>query len=172
MKVNLSTSSRLVLNHRPLQFAGFLWSVAALLLVLAVTGDIEALKDSDFPLWLGQLLLFGVSCGMMAMAWFFFPFQRFLFDRVRGTFSHRSARPLSVQTFKIPLAQIGRAEVEIFEDFGSQTESGATERAVLVRRDGTIYPLETGYVSDPRQPVVDAINAWLEGKIETKAGIG
>lgn len=147
MKVVSNSPDRLVIENRP----WFLWAVffglGGTALFSAVTGQVGD--------WGTTFLVATMGTGAIWAGWRFEPFQRFVFDRQAGTFVHEVHRLTGSRTWQRPLADIRRAA-----DEGHWSDGARLERITLLTNDGR-HPLESGYGSTRRKPVIDAINEWL-----------
>lgn len=147
MKIVLSTADRLVIEDRP----WFLWITLPLLggpaLFAALTGRVEG--------WGTTILVGCLGAGAFAVLWHFAPFQRFIFDRPAATFTHEIHRLTGRQVWTRPLADIRRAA-----DEGNWSDGARLERVTLLTRDGR-HPLESGFSSTSKAPIIKTINDWL-----------
>ena len=147
MKVIENTSDQLVIEDRP----WFLWITLPILggpaLVSALTGQFDG--------WATTMLVAALGIGMFWILWRFAPFQRMIFDRTTNTFIHHVHRLTGRRTWDMPLTEIRRATEE-----RDPSDSSRLERVTLLTNSGR-YPLESGFTSQPRTPVIQAINTWL-----------
>ncbi|PWE29287.1 hypothetical protein DDZ14_17795 [Maritimibacter sp. 55A14] len=148
MKVTEDTPARLTLTDRPWLFAGALVAagVVALTSLLSSPGSFDTGERV-------VILVIGVTA--LYIAWRGFPFQRFVFDRATGTFTHRIDRLVGNRVTRLPLARIERAAI-----LNLREDRNRMERLVLVLAEGE-HPLDWGYSSFSRAPVEKAINDWL-----------
>ena len=148
MKVAETTPDRLVIEDRP----WFLWIILPILgapaLFAALTGQVDG--------WGATILVAALGFGTFWVLWHFAPFQRFTFDRSAGTFTHEVYRLRKYRVWERPLSDIRRAA-----DEGHWSDGSRLERVTLLTTDGR-HPLESGFSSQKRKPVIEAINAWLE----------
>lgn len=125
MKIVLSTSDRLVIEDRP----WFLWSILPLLggpaLFAALTGGVDG--------WGATILVACLGAGALGVLWHFAPFQRFIFDRPAGTFTHEVHRLNGRRVWTRPLADIRRAA-----DEGSHSDGARLDRITLLTGDGRL----------------------------------
>lgn len=147
MKIAQSTPDRLVIEDRP----WFLWITLPVLggaaLIGALTGQVEG--------WGATVLVACLGAGIFGILWHFAPYQRFIFDRPSATFTHEVYRLTGQRVWSRPLADIKRAAGE-----GNWSDGARLERVTLLTRDGR-HPLESGFSSAPRTPLIQAINDWL-----------
>lgn len=147
MKVVETNPDRLVIEDRP----WFLWLTLPVMglaaLVAALTGNVDG--------WAETLLVAALGAGSLWVAWQFAPFQRFTFDRTANTFTHHVRRLAGQQSWVRPLADIRRAA-----DEGNWSDGSRLERVTLLTTDGR-HPLESGFSSASKAPVIRAINDWL-----------
>ena len=148
MKTVSNTPKCLVIEDRPHFLAGFVWLLGLGALLAAVTGQTAGLAET--------LLVYALGLGTMALAWHFFPFQRFTFDRTAGEFTRRIARVTGATIDRLPLSEIDRAALQSHWSDGTRMQ-----RVALLTKDGPL-PLEFGFVGAERQPIVTDINGWLE----------
>lgn len=150
MKIEEYKADRLVIRDRPWILAGFCWIMGAVCLWAApFDADLGGIGE--------RLLVFGLGCGALYIAWRAFPFQTFTFDRPSGRFTHDIRRPVRSARHSLPLAEIHRAALR-----SNWSEGSRMEQVVLETRSGE-HPLEWGFVGVPRGPVAKAINSWLAG---------
>ncbi|NNF25448.1 MAG: hypothetical protein HKN63_11705 [Rhodobacteraceae bacterium] len=150
MKIEENTPDRLVIRDRPRILAGFCWFMGALCLWAApFDADLGGIGE--------RVLVFGLGCGALYIAWRAFPFQTFTFDRPSGRFIHDIRRPMRSAQHTLPIADIDRAALR-----STWSDSSRMEQVVLETRSGE-HPLEWGFVGVPREPVAEAINTWLAG---------
>ena len=148
MKVIETTPDRLVIEDRP----WFLW----IILTLLGTSSIIAGFGGQTAGPTETTVVFVVGLGAFGVLWHFAPFQRFTFDRSSGVFTHRVIRVTGRKTWERPLSDIRRAA-----DEGNWRDGARLERITLLTHDGNRHPLESGFSSQSRKPVIDAINEWL-----------
>ena len=148
MRTVSNTPDRLVIEDRPRVLAITLWLMGLGALFAAVSGQTDGIAET--------LLVFILGTGVLCMAWYFFPFQRFTFDRTVGAFTRRIARVTGATVETLELDQIERAALQ------SQWNDGTRmDRVALLTKSGP-FPLEFGFVNARRAPVVSDINSWLE----------
>ena len=128
--------------------AGFIWLMGLAALLAAVTGQTDGLAKS--------LFVFVLGLGTIAAAWHFFPFQRYTFDGDAGAFSRRIARVTGATVDTLPLHEIERATLQ-----SNWSDGTRMQRVALLTKTGPL-PLEYGFVSSERKPVVEEINDWLQ----------
>ena len=150
MRIARNTPDRLVIEDRP----WFLW----ITLGMIGAGALLAVMTDHFSGFVERFLVTSVGAGTLVIAWRFAPFQRIVFDRTSGTLRHTLKRVTGTQTWEKPLADIERATDEGHWD----SEGDRLERVTLITRDGP-YPLESGFSGRSARPMVEAINAWLQG---------
>lgn len=150
MKVIETTPDRLMIVDRP----WFLWIILTLLgtssIIAGFSGQTAGPTETN--------VVFVVGLGAFGVLWHFAPFQRFIFDRQNGVFTHRVIRITGRKTWERPLSEIRRAA-----DEGNWRDGARLERITLLTHDGDRHPLESGFSSQSRRPVIDAINEWLAG---------
>lgn len=147
MKVTATSDDRLVLEDRPLFLWVMLYGMGGGALIAAATGQVQGLGVT--------LLVAGLGLSMLWVAWRLLPFQRFVFDRPKATFTHQIRRTTGGEVWERPLSEIRRAA-----DEGNWSEGTRMERVTLLTTDGR-YPLESGFSGTPRTDVIRAINDWL-----------
>ncbi len=147
MRTVYESAEHLVIEDRPWLYAVLLWIMGIAALWNALTGQLHGAFET--------LLVLALGTGTIWIAWGFFPYQRFIFDRARNTFTRRIARVNGAATSTLPITQIERAATQ-----SDWSEGTRLERVVLLTRDGP-YPLEFGFGSTPRRDVVATINGWL-----------
>lgn len=148
MQTVSNSPERLVIEDRPHFLAGFIWLMGLAAFLAAATGQTDGLGET--------LLVFILGLGTLALAWHFFPFQRYTFDGQSGEFTRRIARVTGATVDKLPLAEIDRAALQ-----SSWSDGTRMQRVALLTKAGPL-PLEFGYVSSEREPVVSEINDWLK----------
>ena len=153
MKIAENTPNRLVIEDRP----WILWAVLTLLGAPALYVGFG--EQTAGPLESTVAIVVGL--GAFAILWHFAPFQRFILDRKAGIFTHQITRLTGRKTWERPLSDIRRAAVE-----GNRTDEARLERITLLTHEGR-HPMESGFSSQSRQHVVDAINEWLAVDAET-----
>ncbi len=147
MKIVGNTEDKLTLEDRPNFMSTCLWLMGAILLAAAY--DI-------FDQSTGTALLVGsMGAVTLVIAWYFFPFQRIIFDQKSGQMHRRIARVTSAREEILPLTQIKSAAGQ-----GNWSDGMRMERIVLLTNDAP-YPLEFAYLGASRKPQIDAINHWL-----------
>lgn len=160
MKVVSSSPDRLIVDDRPVLMAGFLWVCGTMMIAAALLSSFETAS----AVGLVRTIFFVFGCAIVAIAWRFFPFQRFVFDRPRGTFDHRSARLAKSNTVTIDLADVKRVRIE--KIWG---EAGWMDRVVL-DLGSTVRPLESSYSGSSRAAIVREINEWLSDPARPGSG--
>lgn len=147
MKVVENSQSRLVIEDRP----WFLWIVLSVIggsaLIGALTGQVDG--------WGTTALVAGLGAGTFWVLWRFAPFQRFVFDRTEAAFTHQVHRVTGSQNWTRSLNEIRRAAGE-----GNWSDGTRLERITLLTTDGR-HPLESGYSSASKTPIILAINERL-----------
>ncbi len=148
MKITRTSPDRLIIEDRP----WFLWlllpGLGAPSLFAALTGQVDG--------WGATLLVAALGIGALWVAWHYAPFQRFTFDRSTGTLTHQVTRLNGTKSWERPLTDIRRAA-----DEGHYSDGSRMQRVTLLTTDGR-YPLESGFTSSSRAPVIAAINDWLD----------
>ena len=153
MKVIESTPDLLVIEDRP----WFLWIILGVLGASSVLAGFSGQTAGPTE----TTVVFVVGLGAFGVLWHFAPFQRFTFDRTSGVFTHRVIRVTGRRTWERPLSDIRRAA-----DEGNRRDGARLERITLLTHDTDRHPLESGFSSQSRKPVIDAINEWLAGGAE------
>ena len=148
MQTASNTYKQLVIEDRPHFLAGFIWLMGLAALLAAFTGQTAGLPET--------LLVAALGFGTVGLAWHFFPFQRYTFDRTAGAFTRRIARVTGATVDTLPLAEIERAALQSHWSDGTRMQ-----RVALLTKDGPL-PLEFGFVSAEREPIVSDINGWLK----------
>ena len=144
MKVVLNTDDLLVIEDKP----WFLWITLAVFGVTALaavlTGRVEGLAE--------RILVAGLGIGCLWVLWKFQPYQRFTFDRVKGSFTHELRRVTGRETWTRPLAGIeGTRDIR---------GGDGTETLTLRTSEGA-YPMESGATALSRRDLKYAIDEWL-----------
>ncbi len=148
MKIVSSDVERLVIESRPWFLWLILFGLGAMAVVSALTGRVDGTFET--------VLVFLLGLGALWVGWRFEPFQRFEFDRATDTFTHTLTRLNGSEVWTRPLSGIERAAEE-----GSWSDGARSQRVTLLTKDGR-YPLESGFTGFARQPLIDAINQWLD----------
>ena len=148
MKTVSNTPTRLIVEDRPHLLAGVIWLMGLAALLAAFTGQTAGIAET--------LLVYALGMGTLGLAWQFFPFQRYTFDRSAGEFTRRIARVTGATTDTLPLAEIERAALQ------SHWSDGTRMQRVTLQTSAGPVPLEFGFVSAEREPVVAEINNWLQ----------
>ncbi len=149
MNIIQNTHDKLVIEDRPIFIGGLVWFLSAAAVLAVLRGSTDALGETVLVTFLGV--------GGCVLAWHFFPFQRFTFDRKSGVLARRIARITGAKIKETQIADIKQAANQ-----GSWSDGDRLERVALLMHNADPYPLEFGYSSTPRKPIIDAINAWLE----------
>lgn len=150
MKIVEHTGDRLTIEDRP----WFLW----LFLPPMALGAILTALTGQYDSWGETLLVLALGLGMSWVVWKFMPFQRFVFDRPSGAFTHRVHRVTGSQSWTLDLSEIELAISGPYWIDGSRLE-----RVVLKTNSGR-YPLESGFTGLSRTKIVNAINGWLSDR--------
>lgn len=148
MQTVSNTHKRLIIEDRPHFLAAFMWLMGLAAVFAAFTGQTAGVAET--------LLVAFLGLGTVGIAWHFFPFQRFTFDRKAGDFTRRIARVTGATIDTLPLAEIESAALQLHWSDGARMQ-----RVTLVTKSGPV-PLEFGYVGAEREPVVSDINGWLQ----------
>ena len=143
-----STSEKLVLrspNRLPqIGLAG----LAVLLFYGAWNADVD---DTA-----GRLAMAMTGIGFLAAAWFIFPKQTIVFDRLAGEVVNERRRIGRVDRQVVRLDTIRRVFVE-----KNDVDGAPTQRLALMT-DSARVPLETAFGSSPRDDLAKQINEWLK----------
>ncbi|MEM0947921.1 MAG: hypothetical protein AAGK37_10975 [Pseudomonadota bacterium] len=153
MKVVEATDDRLTIEDRPWFLWLFLPPMGLGAVATALAGRYSSYGETALVLTLGL--------GVLWVAWYYAPFQRFVFDRASGRFTHRVGRLTGSLNFERDLSSIERAVSGPYWVDGSRLE-----RVVLKVSDGH-YPLESGFTGLSRAKVTEAINDWLDADRDT-----
>lgn len=147
MKVVDATPDRMTIEDRP----WFLWITLTLLGVTALLSALTGRTED----WGTTVLVALLGLGVLWSLWHFAPFQRLVFDRTDGTFTHEVHRLNGKQVWSTSLGDIRHAIAE-----SDCSDSSRLERVTLLTANGR-HPLEPGYSSTLKAPVIQAINDWL-----------
>lgn len=149
MRVETDTPDRLIVVSRT-------WFLTIATAILGVAPVLGAIFDPDIGnIWVRIFLLtFGLT--ILWLALWKMPFLTLIFDRPSDTITVTQHRITGNTRRTIPLASVTGAMHQ-----SDWSDNARLERLALKTPDGPL-PLEFGYFSTPRQPVADAINAWLE----------
>ncbi|MEM8632949.1 MAG: hypothetical protein AAGF74_17110 [Pseudomonadota bacterium] len=148
MKLVSNSYDCLVIEDRPVFWTLTVWLMGAGAMIAVLSGQTDGFWQAA--------MVFGLGAGIMVFAWYCFPFQRLTFDRRRGHLIRRIARVTGGRDDVMELRQIQRAALQ--SHWGEETRM---ERLALLT-DGGPVPLEFGYFSQTRAPLVAIINAWLD----------
>jgi hypothetical protein len=149
MRVIHQTPEMLVIEDRPWFIAGVIWLMGLAAIYAAVAGQLRSTGET--------ILVLALGIGTSAIAWYFLPFQRFVFDRVNGTLARKIARVTGSKHETRSLNTIRQAASQ-----GEWSAEGSRmERVALLTDDGP-YPLEFGFSGTSRTDVIKAINVWLD----------
>jgi hypothetical protein len=149
MRTVYESPDHLVIEDRPWLWAVILWLMGIAALWNVLTGQLAGALES--------LLVLALGTGTIWIAWGFFPYQRFTFDRTTNTFTRRIARVNGAADLTLPITRIRCAATQ-----ADWSDGARLERLVLLTAGGP-YPLEYGFGSVPRELVADTINDWLSG---------
>lgn len=147
MKVVEAHPDCLVIEDRP----WFLWITVP---VIAGPSLATALAGQAGD-WATTLLVTALGVAIFWALWYFAPFQRFIFNRPEGTFTHEIHRLRQRLIFHRPLAEILHATAE--HDCSDESRLDRVTLRTLTGR----HALEFGYSSASKASAIKAINDWL-----------
>ncbi len=152
MKIIEQSSDRLVVRHVPWFLGGFLTLMGVAALYAAI------FKPETFTSTAEAVLVPVLGVGALAGAWWFAPVVTLTFDRSGGAVAFRETRLFRPGTRAFDYSKVERVQLQ------SHWSDGSRLTRLALRTSSGVVPLETGYTSADREPVMKAINAWLAGE--------
>ena len=149
MKVDQKSRDRLVIVSRP-------WALTIGTSILGAAPIVAAFTDPEIESLAMRAFLLLLGLGVTAVAWRLMPFLTLDLDRRAGTVRVTHHRITGNSSFLLALDQIEDAM-----HLSSWSDSTRMERLALRTKDGPL-PLEFGYFSTSRAPIIREINDWLK----------